>query len=93
MTTKSVMNVEQAWKSVSEFVFIPQNEEQYDQLVSVLNELIDNFGGDETHPLASLMDVIGVLIGQYEDEHFPEFTDLEIPSTVEVTQQASPSEE
>ena len=27
---------------------------------------------DEDHPLASLMEVIGVLIEKYEDEHVPE---------------------
>lgn len=30
------------------------------------------FGEDETHPLASLMEIIGVLIEKYEDEHVPE---------------------
>jgi HTH-type transcriptional regulator/antitoxin HigA len=37
-----------------------------------LDDLIDEVGEDETHPLASLMDVIGVLIERYEDEHVPE---------------------
>jgi HTH-type transcriptional regulator/antitoxin HigA len=29
-------------------------------------------GEDETHPLASMMDVIGVLIESYEDHSVPE---------------------
>ena len=29
---------------------------------------------DETHALASLMEVIGVLIEKYEEEHVPELT-------------------
>lgn len=41
-------------------------------LVGVLDGLIDIVGEDENHPLASLMDVIGVLIEKYEDEHVPE---------------------
>jgi HTH-type transcriptional regulator/antitoxin HigA len=32
-------------------------------------------GEDENHPLASLMDVLAVLIERYEDEHFPKLTE------------------
>ena len=41
----------------------------YKQLVRLLDQLIDEVGEDETHPLAKLMDVVGVLIERYEDEH------------------------
>ena len=44
----------------------------YDELVRMLDQLIDEVGEDETHPLASLMEVIGVLIERYEDEHVAE---------------------
>ena len=47
-------------------------EAEYDELVELLDQLIDEVGEDETHPLASLMEVIGVLIEKYEDEHVPE---------------------
>jgi HTH-type transcriptional regulator/antitoxin HigA len=33
---------------------------------------MDEVGEDERHPLASLMEVIGVLIEKYEDDHVPE---------------------
>jgi len=45
---------------------------EYDQLVNILDQLIDEVGEDEAHPLASLMEIIGVLIEKYEDEHVPE---------------------
>ena len=45
---------------------------EYERLISVLDQLIDQVGEDENHPLASLMEVIGTLIEQYEDEHVPE---------------------
>lgn len=48
------------------------NNMGYDRLVAVLDQLIDEVGENETHPLASLMEVIGVLIEKYEDEHVPE---------------------
>ena len=49
-------------------------EEEYEQLVAVLDQLIDEVGNDEDQPLAALMEVIGVLIERYEDEHVPELT-------------------
>jgi HTH-type transcriptional regulator/antitoxin HigA len=42
--------------------------------VALLDQMIDEVGEDETHPLASLMEVIGVLIERYEDEYVPELT-------------------
>lgn len=51
-------------------------EHHYGLLVSVLDHLIDEVGEDEAHPLASLMEVIGVLIEKYEDENVPEPDDL-----------------
>jgi HTH-type transcriptional regulator / antitoxin HigA len=53
-------------------VAILHNEAEYNQLVGVLDQLIDQVGEDETHPLASLMEVIGALITQYEDQHVPD---------------------
>ncbi|MCC7448163.1 MAG: hypothetical protein IT324_12160 [Anaerolineae bacterium] len=50
--------------------------DNYQQLVAILDSLIDIVGEDETHPLASLMDVIGTLIERYEDENIPEITEL-----------------
>ena len=50
----------------------PNTEEEYQKLVNLLDSLIDEVGEDETHPLASLMEIIGVLIEKYENEHIPE---------------------
>ncbi|MBK1989452.1 hypothetical protein A0J48_018255 [Sphaerospermopsis aphanizomenoides BCCUSP55] len=61
-----------AWSSIGENVFVPHTVEEYEQLVNILDTLIDQIGGDETHPLASLMEVIGALIENYENEHIPE---------------------
>lgn len=43
-----------------------------EQLIALLDSMIDEVGEDESHPLASLMEVVGVLIEKYEDEHVPE---------------------
>lgn len=41
------------------------------QLVKLLDRLIDEVGEDENHPLASFIEVIGVLIEKYEDDKVP----------------------
>ena len=51
---------------------VPHNEREYRQLVKQLDRLVDEVGEDESHPLASMMEVIGVLIEKYEDEHVAE---------------------
>jgi HTH-type transcriptional regulator/antitoxin HigA len=61
-----------AWSSLAETVFVPHTEEEYQRLVALLDSLIDEVGEDESHPLASLMEIIGVLIENYETEHVPE---------------------
>ncbi len=53
-------------------VVVLHTEEDYNELISLLDKLIDEVGEDEAHPLASLMEVIGVLIERYEDEHVAE---------------------
>lgn len=61
-----------AWASLADTIFVPHTEQDYNQLVNLLDRLIDQVGEDETHPLASMMDVIGVLIESYEDDYVPE---------------------
>lgn len=51
---------------------MPIKEEEYNCLVSFLDILIDEVGEDETHPLASLMEIIGILIESYEDKNIPQ---------------------
>jgi HTH-type transcriptional regulator/antitoxin HigA len=40
--------------------------------VALLDGLIDEVGEDEPHSLASFMEVVGILIEKYEDDHVPE---------------------
>ena len=41
--------------------------------IYIRHVLTDEVGENENHPLASLMDVLGVLIEKYEDDQVPEF--------------------
>ncbi len=63
-----------AWSSLADTVFVPHTAAEYDRLVSLLDRLVDEVGEDESHPLASLMEIVGVLIEKYEDEHVPELS-------------------
>jgi len=76
MPIQDVQRMEQVWSSIETVLFVPHSVTEYEQLVVILDQLIDTVGEDETHPLASLMEIIGVLIEKYEDENVPEITDL-----------------
>ena len=71
-----VQTVERVWPMLKPVVFVPHAESEYKRLVTLLDALIDIVGEDENHSLASLMEVIGVLIEKYEDEHVPELTEI-----------------
>ena len=62
----------QSWKNISDTVFVPHNETEYNRLIAMLDNLIDEVSEDETHPLASLMDVLSALIENYENDNVPE---------------------
>jgi HTH-type transcriptional regulator/antitoxin HigA len=74
MLQKDMGNAVQAWHALETMVYVPRTEEEYQRLVAFLDVLIDEVGEDETPPLASLMEVVGVLIERYEEEHVPELT-------------------
>jgi len=72
MSTIDLQRTQQAWSNLTNIIFIPHTEKEYQTLVEMLDNLIDEVGEDEAHPLASLMEVIGVLIEQYENQNIPE---------------------
>jgi HTH-type transcriptional regulator/antitoxin HigA len=60
------------WNNLSKFVHVLHSERDYEEAVALLDSLIDIVGENEKHPLASLMELVGVLIEQYEDAYIPE---------------------
>jgi HTH-type transcriptional regulator/antitoxin HigA len=74
MTLAQIDKTKRAWSSLSDTLHVPHSEKEYRGLVALLDGLIDEVGEDENHPLASLMEVIGVLIEKYEDEHVPQLS-------------------
>lgn len=71
MSTKEISKALEAWHLVQPALFVPHTEMEYRELVKLLDRLVDEVGEEENHPLASLMEVIGVLIEKYEDLHVP----------------------
>ena len=61
-----------AWKGLRSSVpfFGPiRNERDYARMRSLMDQLLEQVGDDEDHPLADLLDLIGLFVGQFEDEN------------------------
>jgi HTH-type transcriptional regulator/antitoxin HigA len=58
------------WTNIAPLLTI-RNEHEYHAAVKRMNELLDEIGTNEKHPLYSLLDTLGTLIHAYEDEHYP----------------------
>lgn len=58
------------WTNIAPLLTI-RNEREYDRAVKRLNELLDEIGDNERHPLYSLLDTLSTLIHAYEEEHYP----------------------
>ena len=52
-------------------LFVIRNESDYDEAIEHLNELLDEVGDDERHPLYDLLDTLGTVIHAYEENHHP----------------------
>ncbi len=72
MSTAQLENAFAVWPLVEPTLRVPHNDREYRHLVKLLDRLIDEVGENENHPLASMMEVLGVLIEKYEDEHVAE---------------------
>ena len=72
MSTIDLEKTQQAWLDLTNIIFVPHTKKEYEELVAMLDNLIDIVGEEESHPFASLMEIIGVLIEQYETENIPE---------------------
>jgi len=75
MLASEMQKATKVWPSISDILFVPHTNQEYQALVDLLDNLTDEVGEDEKHPLASLMEIVGVLIEKYEDEYVPELTE------------------
>ena len=63
-------DVQTHWSSISSLLTV-RNEREYDRAVKRLNELLDEIGTNERHPLYGFMDTLGTLIAAYEEDRHP----------------------
>jgi HTH-type transcriptional regulator/antitoxin HigA len=75
MSAAELEKVTEAWPPISRAVRVPHTDADYRDLVELLDRVTDEVGENENHPLASLMDVLGVLIEKYEEENVAELTE------------------
>lgn len=66
-----IKNAAEHWEFVSPLLRKPKNEDDYDTLVRALDELLEMTGVDESHPLMSLVDIIGDWIEEWDHKHHP----------------------
>ena len=57
------------WPQIKNIFSVPHTETEYDNIVSMLDNLIDEVGENEAHPLSSLMESLGNLIETYENKN------------------------
>lgn len=68
--TVMMQEIQPHWSVLRPFMTI-QNEQDYDRLVNQLNELLDEVGTDETHPLYEFLDTLGTILHAYEEAYHP----------------------
>ena len=66
----SIKDIQPHWATLRPLLTI-RNEREYDQAVKRLNELLDEVGTNERHPLYELLDTLGTLLHAYEEKHYP----------------------
>lgn len=68
--TSLTKDLQSHWMALSPLLTI-RNEDDYNSRISLLNELLDEVGDNEEHPLYSLLETLGTLIQAYEEQHEP----------------------
>lgn len=64
--------IARVWPEIRPVFSVPHTEKDYNRLVELLDDLVDEVGEDENHPLSSLLETIGSLIEAFESQNVPE---------------------
>ena len=65
--TALIADVLDHWQALQP-IFTIRDDADYDRAIVTLNELLDEVGTNEDHPLYGLLDALGTLIAAYEAE-------------------------
>lgn len=60
MSTVYLEHITPVWNDFSKYVHVLHSEDDYEKAVSLLDSLVDMVDENESHPLASLMELISV---------------------------------
>ena len=63
-------NISKVWPSIKAVFSVPHSDKDYQLLVKTLDNLIDEIGDNENHELSPVMETIGKLIDNYEEQNF-----------------------
>ncbi len=61
-------NISKVWPTIKSMFSVPHSEDEYQNLVEVLDSLIDEVRDNQDHKLAPVMETIGNLIENYENQ-------------------------
>ena len=70
MLNTQLKDIETIWPSIEGTLSVPHTKKDYERLCELLDEITDEVKSDSKHPLASLMETIGLLVSDYEERHF-----------------------
>ena len=63
-------NISKAWPDIKSVFSVPHSDKEYQSLVKTLDDLIDEIGDNENHEFSPVMETIGKLIENYEEQNF-----------------------
>jgi len=68
---RQLENISKVWPSIKSIFSVPHSEREYLALVKTLDSLVDEVGNNQKHKLAPVMETIGKLIENYENQVYP----------------------
>ena len=60
--------LKKTWHTVEQYLSI-HTKQDYENAIAVLNRLLDEVGDNEKHPLFGFLEILGIVIENYEAEH------------------------
>ena len=60
--------LKKTWPTVEQYLSI-HTKEDYENAIFTLNRLLDEVGDNEKHPLFGFLEILGIVIENYEAEH------------------------
>ncbi len=75
MTLNAVFDIdalEHTWVAFDRIAHLRpiRNEDEYDRMVLMMNNLLDVVGDQDIHPLAGLLDLVSELIEDFDEENY-----------------------